>query len=184
MGFFCSHSYPHSSTAAVSGLPRGLKGADMSIFSVLQSLGLMVKVLPILEHNGDYISNDQALYVSGSISKETSGHYLYFDYEGMDSSQDISLNHFSMTGEMIKNKYTDRGWQDVKSDFYLEYRHLFEDFKSSRDLEMHWKVLLMARYPRGLPQQGGAWVGHTLHPYRVADAGGEDDPEDEVIILP
>lgn len=187
MGFFCSHSYPHSDTAAASGLPRGLKGADMSLFSVLQSLGLMVKVLPILEHNGDYITNDQTSYVRGSIDQITQEHYLYFDYRDKDSNKKDSLRNFRMTGEMTKRVYERDlpcGYRHVKLDFHLNYRHLFEDFKNFRDLESHWKVLLMARYPRGTTQPSGAWVGNTLHPYKVADAGGEDDPCDEVHIQP
>lgn len=151
----------------------------MSLFSILQSLGLMVRVVPILEEGGKYISDDQALYVKGSVKrKRRPRHYIHI--ESSDSMEQISLHHFSMTGKRVIS--SDRR-RNEETDFYLNYYHFFEDFKNSRDLESHWKVLLMARYPRGLPKTGGTYVGHALHPYRVVDAGGEDEQGDEVCNL-
>lgn len=60
MGFFCSHSYAHASNTAAIDLPRNLKGSDMVLFAVLQSLGLPVKVLPVLDDEyGKYFSQDK-----------------------------------------------------------------------------------------------------------------------------
>ncbi|RDW90194.1 2OG-Fe(II) oxygenase [Aspergillus mulundensis] len=49
MGVPCTHAYPHTSHSASSMLPRGLKGGDLMVYSVLKALGIRVKVLPVLE---------------------------------------------------------------------------------------------------------------------------------------
>lgn len=50
LGVYCSHAYPHAAKFASKLLPRGLKGADLALFSVLKTLGLEVDVRPVLEN--------------------------------------------------------------------------------------------------------------------------------------
>lgn len=52
LGAFCSHAYPHASEDASVLLPRGLKGADLVLYSVLHSLGVQVDVLPVMIGHG------------------------------------------------------------------------------------------------------------------------------------
>ncbi|KAL1959552.1 hypothetical protein VTO42DRAFT_1587 [Malbranchea cinnamomea] len=84
LGFFCSHSYAHTSRTGRECLPRTLKGSDLSIFAVLKSLGLSLEVLPVLEHNGDYFAtNELELSTAKSIlqeSAESRTRYISTDY--------------------------------------------------------------------------------------------------------
>lgn len=52
LGVFCSHAYPHTLEDASILLPRGLKGADLMLYSVLHSLGVEVDVLPVMIGHG------------------------------------------------------------------------------------------------------------------------------------
>lgn len=52
-GIFCSHAYPHTSDDAREYLPRGLKGTDMAVYTVLRSFGIQVDVLPVMIDNDD-----------------------------------------------------------------------------------------------------------------------------------
>lgn len=49
LGVHCAHAYPHASSQAQELLPKGLKGADLAVYSVFQSLGVDVHVLPVLK---------------------------------------------------------------------------------------------------------------------------------------
>lgn len=53
LGIYCSHAYPHATDIAEHLLPRGLKGADLALFSVLKSFGLGVVVRPVLQKKDD-----------------------------------------------------------------------------------------------------------------------------------
>lgn len=53
LGVHCSHAYPHASSQAQELLPRGLKGADLAVYSVLMSLGIDAHVLPVLSQKHD-----------------------------------------------------------------------------------------------------------------------------------
>ncbi|KAJ5381351.1 uncharacterized protein N7496_003779 [Penicillium cataractarum] len=48
LGSFCTHAYPHTADDAYTLLPRGLKGADLVLYSVLKAFGIKVKVLPVI----------------------------------------------------------------------------------------------------------------------------------------
>ncbi|KAL3461651.1 hypothetical protein BJX64DRAFT_289064 [Aspergillus heterothallicus] len=55
LGFYCSHAYPHSSSLAYTYLPESLKGADLVLYSVFQSLGIELAILPIIHsRDSDY----------------------------------------------------------------------------------------------------------------------------------
>ena len=169
MGIFCSHPYPHTSDSAASSLPKALKGTDLAVFSVLQSLGLKVEVLPILETDGDY-STDPKLNVASpgprGSSRRSNWEGYYEDYS---AKQD--LEKFQNTGKMTKKVFRDWDeWDEVETGFVLRYVRLFQDFDGVMDLETHWKTLLLAKYPRGLGRPAGSRVGHGLHPYCIRNA--------------
>lgn len=61
-GIFCSHTYPHTSNHARQYLPRGLKGADLVVYTALHSFRFQVDVLPVMiedEDEGDDSDNSE-----------------------------------------------------------------------------------------------------------------------------
>jgi hypothetical protein len=62
LGIFCSHGYPHTSNHAREFFPRGLKGADLVVYTALHSFGIQVDVLPVMIEGGvieyEYESDD------------------------------------------------------------------------------------------------------------------------------
>ncbi|KAL2222651.1 hypothetical protein M432DRAFT_595402 [Thermoascus aurantiacus ATCC 26904] len=57
LGIFCSHAYAHTSEHADKSLPRALKGSDLVFYSVFQSLGIEVEIVPGLsidEHETEH----------------------------------------------------------------------------------------------------------------------------------
>ncbi|KUJ14348.1 uncharacterized protein LY89DRAFT_784308 [Mollisia scopiformis] len=51
LGFYCAYKYAHHSSRAHALMSWALKGVDVAIYSVFSSLGLDVRVGPILENN-------------------------------------------------------------------------------------------------------------------------------------
>ncbi|KAK4452181.1 hypothetical protein QBC34DRAFT_321394 [Podospora aff. communis PSN243] len=50
LGYYCSHSYPHTTNTALHFLPPdNLKGADMIVYEIFRSFGLKVAFRPALE---------------------------------------------------------------------------------------------------------------------------------------
>lgn len=50
LGFYCAHQYAHTRNDSTGNLmPYALKGIDVALFSVFKSLGLEVKVRPVLD---------------------------------------------------------------------------------------------------------------------------------------
>jgi hypothetical protein len=173
LGFFCSHSYAHTSNTAAVDLPRKLKGSDIVLFSVLQSLGLLVEVLPVLEVDGHYVPPEREQSYKG---------YLTSDY-CFDSA---NLKIFREKGYMVnENKlysYGPRREVDEKDrvDFHLSYTTLCSYHVDCKDIETRWKTLLMSRCPVGINTAPGSVVGKKLHPRISTDWGGEGCSSDEV----
>lgn len=180
LGPFCSHPYPHTSEAAASGLPKALKGTDMALFTVLQSLGLKAQVVPILDSGRLYSVGNPNLAIPGSAPEGPSKrHYCSQSYDynpHSDYEEKERFDDFQKTGKMKRSEYNSQnGWQDVETSFYLIYRRLFDDFNGAIDLESYWKILLLVIRPDGLGMPTGSSVGHDLHPYRVySGADGEN----------
>lgn len=64
LGVNCSHAYPHASSQAQGLLPKGLKGADLAVYSVFKSLGIDVHVLPVLrQKHDDSLESDAVEYM-------------------------------------------------------------------------------------------------------------------------
>lgn len=67
LGIFCSHAYAHNTYIAKESLPRALKGSDMVIYSIfqsLQSLGVEVHIRPVLEYKGSYHTTNPDLGIT------------------------------------------------------------------------------------------------------------------------
>lgn len=61
LGVHCSHAYPHASSQARELLPRGLKGADLAVYSVFKSLGIDSHVVPVLRQKHDEGAEEEAV---------------------------------------------------------------------------------------------------------------------------
>jgi hypothetical protein len=61
VGVHCSHAYPHASSQAQELLPRGLKGADLAVYSVFKSFGIDAHVLPVLRQKHDELMEEGAV---------------------------------------------------------------------------------------------------------------------------
>jgi hypothetical protein len=61
LGVNCSHAYPHASSQARELLPRGLKGADLAVYSLFKSLGIDAHVLPVLRQKHDEGVEEEAV---------------------------------------------------------------------------------------------------------------------------
>jgi hypothetical protein len=106
LGSFCTHAYPHTADNATTLLPRGLKGADLVLYSVFDSLGIEVEMLPVIIGSGenDYYygssSNDDGSS-SNDYSSSNDKHGSdddYYTYAKLDEKVHIGLwlePHFS-----------------------------------------------------------------------------------------
>lgn len=137
----------------------------MALFSVLQSLGLKVGVVPILESGGNYSIGSSNLAIFRSASEGSSQRHYHPEY--YSSKDDYKPNKY-FDDFQNKRRYSENPknlWHG--GDLHLNYRYLFDDFNGVIDLESYWKILLLARRPRGLGRPTGSRVGHDLHPYGV-----------------
>ncbi|KAK2757052.1 hypothetical protein FQN54_005021 [Arachnomyces sp. PD_36] len=171
LGIFCSQPYPHTSQAAASSLPQALKGTDMALFSILQSLGLRVRVLPVLATDGSYSTgnsklNSSIVEPSDKRSRQRDSHGCWEDYQ---AKQDF--DHFQKTGKMNPKHslFRSHGDDEMGSAFYLRYRKLFYDVEGPTDLQLYWKILQLGIIPYGLGPPSGSRVGDDLHPYFIID---------------
>ncbi|KAF9887164.1 hypothetical protein FE257_010418 [Aspergillus nanangensis] len=80
LGVYCSHAYPHASEIANMQLPRGLKGADLVLYTVLQSLGIEVDIRPVLEYCGEYGSQNLDLGIKGIVRANKRHYFSSWDY--------------------------------------------------------------------------------------------------------
>ncbi|KAL2830432.1 hypothetical protein BJY01DRAFT_260876 [Aspergillus pseudoustus] len=177
LGFFCSHAYAHSSELAQNYLPRGLKGADLVLYSVFRSLGAEVSVVPIIDNNGRYGDGNPALGLSGKLPKRS--HYYLGDDDWHGST---GLWEYLQNGEK----------QLVPS-----VMEIMPSSGECEDVDQRWKFLMMVRQVKGMTEllqspeergiaasegnyyrRQGVHVGASCHPYETHDRGeGEDRDE-------
>ncbi|KAJ1709359.1 hypothetical protein G4B11_001652 [Aspergillus flavus] len=174
LGIFCSHSYPHTSNTTAYDLPRGLKGSDMVLYSIFQSLGLHVQVLPVLENHGKYIPENPDLGLKGHIEGRS-------NYIGMGGDEGFSND---LQPYLARNKRLFVNFSEV-----LPQSSSREDIA---DIDRRWKLLKMTRRVgsmkraisfarrKGLPykQDGyfaeeGVQIGSCLRPYETTEWGQE-----------
>ncbi|KAB8266161.1 hypothetical protein BDV32DRAFT_115206 [Aspergillus pseudonomiae] len=184
LGIFCSHAYPHTSKATVHDLPRGLKGSDVVLYSIFQSLGLDVQVLPVLESRGMYIPENPKLGLTGRM-----GGKRRFGYLGEWDDEERFCN--DLQPYLARNKRLTVNFSEV-----LPEKSSREDLA---DIDRRWKLLKMTRHLKsmdeaisfarreGLPYredscfaEGGAQIGPCLRPYETTEFGN-DMEMDEVV---
>lgn len=76
LGFFCSHAYAHTSGDAARRLPKNLKGADIIIYSIFQSLGYEVFLRPVLDEQIEltyYKGRLVDAQVASNVTRDMSG---------------------------------------------------------------------------------------------------------------
>src|SRR5690606_29803444 len=160
-----------SRTASID-LPRKLKGSDMVLFAVLKSLGLPVKVLPVLEDEGGYFPEDPRLGTKPFVEPGNEHHYIStFD---CDNYYLRDIAKFREKGYMTKSKYyygrhKDEDEEEERVDFHLNYWDACNFLTDSHDIEARWKALLMGRTPYGRKRTKGTIVGTELHPHVLSD---------------
>ncbi|KAL2865967.1 2OG-Fe(II) oxygenase [Aspergillus lucknowensis] len=181
LGFFCSHAYAHSSKLAHAQLPRGLKGADLVLYSVLKSLGVDVDILPILESNGHYGKGNAALEITGKPQQHRQSYMDRYDWDRGEL-----CGYLEHGGKALDLAYTE----------VLPNPRRLNEYE---DIDRCWKLLMMARKVKGMEDalQGaranglpvneesfykspGVQVGISRHPYQTHDEGYEADL-DEVV---
>ncbi|KAL3469173.1 hypothetical protein BJX99DRAFT_241925 [Aspergillus californicus] len=134
LGMFCSHAYAHSSKIAKFQLPRALKGADLVLYAVFKSLGIDIEVLPVLETDGRYFTEDSDVGVTGKTNK---GRRFYM---GQDDDWYYMDN---MT------KYLHKDNQPLQPGF-SEMILPPSSFEEYEDVDRRWKLLMMARKVKGM----------------------------------
>jgi hypothetical protein len=155
-------------------IPRGLKGADLVLYSVFTSLGIEADVLPVLKWEGKYGSENQMLEVESAVED------LENSYIRGDDDIDPWLR-FLKNGEMPKK---------IKSSEFLP-----PGIVDAMDINQYWKLLLMSRRVDGMrdvaeyaKKEGvavggvyaaeGVRVGTELRPYDVTDYGYDQTLDD------
>jgi hypothetical protein len=67
LGFYCQYPYPHVNPNAAKQFPTAFLGVDMVVYSVFQSLGLKIDILPLLELSSIINYFDEWEYILKSI---------------------------------------------------------------------------------------------------------------------
>ncbi|KAJ9302233.1 hypothetical protein DTO271G3_1099 [Paecilomyces variotii] len=185
LGFFCSYAYPHTARYANEALPRSLKGSDLVLYSVLKSLGIGVKVVPVLELRGSYVPDDPGETEKGQ------GHIRLFatNYKARKSIEILEKLGYVES----KSGYSA---PQQRTGLELEYKDIGATVSDWDDIGRHWKTILLGREVYGLsgPEEGqddyyyyydddeeqtGARVGTRLHRYFTTDRGGEAEDVSE-----
>ncbi|KAK2734712.1 hypothetical protein FQN57_001482 [Myotisia sp. PD_48] len=167
LGFHCSHSYPHNSKSAELDLPRTLKGFDMALFAIFQSLGYKVKAVPVMK-----------------LGEDGTRANIYYKHKKIDEYRRTGFSNKKVYGPgQNKHQYPrptpkiERvyGW---KPSYNLSITNLMD----CEDIHKRWKILLSVRYPAkvGVVHDYTA-VGRKFHPYRVEDVGGEDSDPAQIL---
>ncbi|OKO99838.1 hypothetical protein PENSUB_8055 [Penicillium subrubescens] len=149
LGAFCSHAYPHASEDASALLPRGLKGADLVLYSVLHSLGIEVDVLPVMIGHG-YLDIEDDWWDSD-------------EYTETDPYPDPYPNPSGHSDNDNGNRYDD--------DARVDYSSFSKDDQKVRKVQ---KVKVNSPYAYVDPGKK-VHVGKSLNPYVAADTY-EDQP--------
>ncbi|KAJ5810586.1 uncharacterized protein N7503_002804 [Penicillium pulvis] len=124
LGIFCSHAYPHTASNVETLLPRGLKGADMTVYVALRSLGIKVDVLPV-------VIDDKESYID------------YMDQEDEEYEGSLAVINDEYKRQMAKKqakkdaekKEAERSPE--RSAEYLEYKHLGRRVHVGAKLQPH-----------------------------------------------
>ncbi|OJJ42556.1 hypothetical protein ASPZODRAFT_76473 [Penicilliopsis zonata CBS 506.65] len=164
LGIYCSHAYPHSSSMAEEHLPGGLKGSDVVLYSIFESLGIEVSVLPVLEIEGEYNSDIPSFELK----------LRSYTYPGQD------LKGKSLQGNIGRDREL------------LSYDSSASDLSGDECVERRWRTLFFSRRVCGIQdllrtatkreistqRLEGALVGTGLHEYDTTTFGQDMEPEE------
>ncbi|KAF3392552.1 hypothetical protein F1880_008831 [Penicillium rolfsii] len=143
LGVNCSHAYPHASSQARELLPRGLKGADLAVYSVFKSLGIDTHVLPVLRQKHDKLAEEEA--VRDMLGYLRDGE----EFEPM----------FSQLPQIIPvDNDLEKYWKMLYVSRRLHGTRKIIQFAQERNLEME---------PGMFQDTKGNYFGIELHPYLV-----------------
>lgn len=143
LGVNCSHAYPHASSQARELLPRGLKGADLAVYSVFKSLGIDAHVLPVLRQKHDEDAEEQAVT----------------DMLGFLRDGDEFEPTFAQLPQIIPvDKDLEKYWKMLHVSRRLHGTRKIIQFAQERNLEME---------PGLFQDTKGNYFGTELHPYLV-----------------
>jgi len=101
LGFHCIHQYAHTREGTEKLMPFALKGIDMVVFSVFRSLGLHVRVSPILAP--DY--EEESPYDSSSDEM----HEAYLKAVIHEDSRDKTRSEKDLDSEGYNSKLGQKG---------------------------------------------------------------------------
>ncbi|KAJ5595152.1 uncharacterized protein N7459_001360 [Penicillium hispanicum] len=147
LGIYCSHAYPHSSSQASALLPRGLKGADLALYSTLKSLGIELDVLPIL-----CAEDELRFYESGQLED--------FLREGKPFEPEYAQLPYKIPLDVGVDRY----WKILFLSRYVQVGEDFMYFVKSERLPI--TATSFMRRPD--------IIGAQLNPYRTTDRGEEE----------
>ncbi|KAL1861939.1 hypothetical protein Plec18170_000763 [Paecilomyces lecythidis] len=153
LGFFCSYAYPHTARYAEKALPRSLKGSDLVLYSVFKSLGISVKVVPVLDEYCSWMDDYRA---RSNLKKFREDGYMESSWRGQRVKTGLQLEYEDVCTVMSDCDDIDKHWKTILLN--RRVNGLAED------------------------KTPGPQVGKRLHPYSTSDIGGvsEDFKEEEI----
>jgi hypothetical protein len=153
LGIHCSHAYPHASFNAQELLPKGLKGADLAVYSVFRSLGIEAHVLPLLrQKHDDYIEE---------VALEDILNYLR-DGEEFEPTFSQIPRHIPVQKDLHKF------WKMLYVSRRLHGTRKTMEFAVEKKLEME---------PMMFQDTKGHYLGTELHPYSVENGTRSEEGE-------
>ncbi|KAL5366645.1 hypothetical protein BJX96DRAFT_161263 [Aspergillus floccosus] len=149
LGIYCSHAYPHTSPVAQELLPSILKGSDLMVYSIFQSFGIEIVILPILK------DQDYNWY-------ENSAFYRQKEYLHKGGDLEIYYDEVAGTAHEDLKKVDDR-WKTLLLSRRPRGLAKTRDYATENGLEV----------PRD--DIASEIIGESLHKYKTTDIGQDED---------
>ncbi|KAB8221096.1 hypothetical protein BDV33DRAFT_190689 [Aspergillus novoparasiticus] len=165
-------------------------GSDVVLYSIFQSLGLHVQVLPVLENNGKYIPKDPKLGLKGKVEREGEiarrsryiGDWGDDEYEFADEIQPYLAKDEPLLVNPSNEVLPQTSGREDIADIDRRWRLL----RMTRRVGSMKKAISFAR-SKGLPYkedscflEEGVQIGSCLRPYETTELG-QEMPLDEVL---
>ncbi|KAL2816979.1 hypothetical protein BJX63DRAFT_386943 [Aspergillus granulosus] len=150
LGFYCSHAYAHSSHLVSTHLPEVLKGADLVLYSVFQSLGIKLSILPILYDE----TNKRRNYLKTDKNPLDPASFADTECEDIDQHWASLL---ALRQSLLHNRNSNRGYGAVVG----TCRHSYSVDHSGREYEEDVEAIRRLWASRKVP--GITWVTDRQH---------------------